>query len=577
MANQLKMAKIGSILTLRERGWSCRRIARELGVDRETVSRYLRLATAGPPPNTANALTGSDSNAANALTGSDPPKPANALTGSGQANPAIALAGYSALGIKLPTPIRAGPLSQCEPFRAVIAVKLEQGLSAQRIYQDLVNDHGFVGSSHSVRRLVRKLRAVTPLPVRRMETPPGEQAQIDLGTGAPIITSDGKRRRTYVLRVVLSHSRKAYSEAIYRQTTDAFIGCVENALRYFGGVPRTLVIDNLKAAVTHADWYDPELNPKVQSFCRHYGTVMLPTRPYTPRHKGKVERAIAYVKNNALKGRTFASLSDENQHLLAWERSVADKRIHGTTRRQAGVLFDEVERAALLPLPNDRFPCFQEGRRKVNRDGHIEVDKAYYSVPPEYLGRQIWVRWDSHVVRLFNDRFEQIAIHARHAHGRFSTQDRHIDPKKRSGVERGAAWLLSKASLMGEQTGRWAEQMIQQRGIEGIRVLQGLLSLASRHSQGAIEQACAIACTHGMYRLRTVRELIKRQAATQEQFEFIEEHPIIRSLGEYGQLVRSAIASPGGTSSAGSPEPSPWASSPPAEMGSIALIRGVHS
>ncbi len=557
MANQLKMAKIGSILTLRERGWSCRRIARELGVDRETVSRYLRLAAAGPEPNPAIALTGSDGS-----------KPANALTGS---------SGADVLGIRLPVPIRAGPLSQCEPFRTVIAAKVEQGLSAQRIYQDLVTDHGFAGSSHSVRRLVRKLKAETPLPVRRMETMPGEQAQIDLGTGAPIIMPDGKRRRTYVLRVVLSHSRKAYSEAIYRQTTDAFIGGIENALRYFGGVPRTLVIDNLKAAVTRADWYDPELNPKIQSFCRHYGTVMLPTRPYTPRHKGKVERAIAYVKNNALKGRTFKSLSEQNQHLLAWERSVADTRIHGTTRRQAGVLFEEIERAALLPLPQERFPCFQEAVRKVNRDGHVEVGKAYYSAPPEYLGRQIWVRWDSHVVRIFNNHFEQIAIHARHDYGRFSTQDRHIDAKKRSGIERGATWLLSKAGLIGIQTGHWAEQMIQQRGIEGVRVLQGLLSLASRHSHQAVEQACGIACTHGQYRLRTLRELIKRQAAPQEQFEFIHEHPIIRSLGEYGQLVRDAISSPGGTRSAGSPEPLPWASSPPGETGNIALIRGVHS
>ena len=123
---------------------------------------------------------------------------------------------------------------------------------------------------------------------------------------------DGKRRKTYVFRIVLSHSRKAYSEATFTQTTEDFFRCLENAFAQFGGVPRTLVIDNLKAAVAHPDWFDPELTPKVQSFCRHYGTVILPTKPYTPRHKGKVESGVKYVKNNALKARQFASLEEQN-------------------------------------------------------------------------------------------------------------------------------------------------------------------------------------------------------------------------------------------------------------------------
>ena len=541
MANQLKMAMIGSILTLRQRGWSCRRIARELGVHRETVSRYLRLAAAQNRPNPP---AGSESNPAIALTGSDPPKPANAPTGSEPPKPAIAPAGSGGvedLGIALPVPIRAGPVSQCEPLRAVILAKLEQGLSAQRIYQDLVGENGFEGSYYSVQRMVRALKAVRPLPFRRMECAPGEQAQIDFGTGAPILTPEGQRRRTHVFRIVLSHSRKAYSEVVYRQATDAFIGCIENAFRAFGGVPRTLVIDNLKAAVSQADWFDPDLNPKMRSFCEHYGTVLLPTRPYTPRHKGKIERAIGYVKNNALKGRTFKSLEEQNRHLMDWERSVADTRIHGTTRQQASKVFEEVERAALMPLPVERFPCFQEGRRKVNRDGHVEVDKAYYSAPPEYLGREVWVRWDSHVVRIFSPQLQQIAIHVRHEPGRFSAQDGHIDPKKRSGIERGSAWLLSKVGLIGPATSQWAEQMVQQRGIEGVRVLMGLLNLSRKHPCELLEQACATASTHGAYRLRTVRELIKRQAPRQERFEFIDEHPIIRSLSEYGELVHTAF------------------------------------
>ena len=100
---------------------------------------------------------------------------------------------------------------------------------------------------------------------------------------------------------MLSYSRKGYSEAVWRQTSENFIACLENAFRHFGGVPKRLVIDNLKAAVARGDWYDPEVHPKLQSFARHYGTVFLPTKPYTPRHKGKIESGVKYVKRNALK------------------------------------------------------------------------------------------------------------------------------------------------------------------------------------------------------------------------------------------------------------------------------------
>ena len=302
----------------------------------------------------------------------------------------------------------AGRRSQCETYREVIQAKLDQQLSAQRIWQDLVADQGFTGKYDSVKRFVRRLIERRPLPFRRMEVPPGEEAQVDFGTGAWVVAPDGKRRKTHVFRIVLSYSRKAYSESTFTQTTDDFLRALENAFHAFGGVPKTLVIDNLKAAVAHPDWFDPELTPKVQSFCRHYGTVILPTKPYMPRHKGKVESGVKYVQANALKGRTFPSNEAQNRFLADWETGVADTRIHGTTKRQVAKLFAE-ERPSLLPLPLERFPSFHEAQRKVNRDGHVEVAKAYYSMPPEYLGRTVWVRWDARLVRIFNHRFEQVA------------------------------------------------------------------------------------------------------------------------------------------------------------------------
>ncbi len=526
MANRLKMAKIQAILELHRQGWSQRRIAGELGIDRETVGRYVGLAAGDSKP--AISPAGSE-------TSGSPPNPAISPPGSEWSELPAGIVDF------LLRPRGVGRQSHCEPYRAIILAKVAQDLSSQRIYQDLVAEQAYAGSYDSVKRFVRRCGAKTPLPMRRMECGPGVEAQVDFGTGAPIIGPDGKRRKTHVFRIVLSHSRKAYSEVTFRQTTDEFLRCIENAFHHFGGVPQTLVIDNLRAAVSHPDWFDPELVPKLSVFARHYGTVILPTKSYTPRHKGKIERGIGYVKGNALKGKTFASLHDQNRHLAQWEASVADTRIHGTTRQQVGRVFADVERSALQPLPWERFAFFQEAQRQVNRDGHVEVAKAYYSVPPEYLGRTVWVRWDTRLVRIFNSRLESIAVHARNEPGRFSTQDRHLPREKISSVERGAMWLLKQVSQIGPHTKAWSEAMLAHRGVEGIRVLQGLWSMTRKHRSSDLESACEIALSYGAFRLRTVRQLIARQAARQAVLPFLDDHPLIRPLSDYGQFVSQAI------------------------------------
>lgn len=288
MANQLKMAIVSSIQQLQALGWSQRRIARELDLDRGTVARCLNQGRAGPKP-------------AIPPTGSEDPKPATfaglpappgetadraeSADHAAGSNAAIPPAGFEGVASSIPAhlpPVDSqaglGRPSACKTYREQILAGLEQQLSAQRIWQDLVTEHGFAGSYDSVKRFVRRLGQRRELPLRRMEVAPGEQAQIDFGAGAPIVGPDGKRRRTHVFRIVLSHSRKGYSEATFSQTAEDFIRCLENAFAHFGGVPQSLVVDNLKAAVLHADWFDPELNPTLASFARHYGTVTASSR-----------------------------------------------------------------------------------------------------------------------------------------------------------------------------------------------------------------------------------------------------------------------------------------------------------
>ena len=414
MANILKVPQQQAVQSLIANGWSVRRIARTLRINRRTVQRYAAQAvpkcttevTTGPaPPDEPKCTT-------EVTAGPAPPDEVKCTTDvtSGSALPDEA---------KCTTKVTAGSRSLCALFHEVIDPMLELGLSAQRVYQDLVAGHGFGGSYSSVKRYVGELKASEPQRVFRIECQPGEELQVDFGLGAPIVEVGGKTRRTWLFRAVLSHSRKGYSEVVLRQDTETFLRVLENAVRYFGGVPQLLNFDNLKAAVVKADWYDPAMNPKLADFCRHYGMTPMPCRSYTPQHKGKVERGVGYAKGNALKGRTFASLIAQNAHLLHWEEHVADKRVHGTTRRQVAAMFEE-ERKALGPLPASVYESYQEGRRKVHRDCFVEVDKAYYEAPPEYIGRLLWVRWDGRMVRLFNDRMERVGCHVRLEPGKFS-------------------------------------------------------------------------------------------------------------------------------------------------------------
>jgi transposase len=495
MANYKSMTVIGSIIELWRRGWTKSRIAQELGIHRETVARYIRLHSepAGNPTTEGS-------------------KPSIPPTGSSR-----------------------GRRSQCEPFHGEIEARLDLGLSAQRIYQDLVCETGFAGSYDAVKRYVRKLKAVGPKRVYRVECLPGEEAQVDFGTGYYLENANGKTCKAHLLRVVLSHSRKGYTEALASQSTEDFIRGLENAFRYFGGVPGTLRIDNLRAAVKMPDRYDPELVPKVESFSLHYRFVILPCRVRMPQHKGKVENSIKYVKDNALKGRRFSTIAALNKHLRDWEVHVADTRIHGTTRQQVGKCFAEIEQPMLQPLPMALFPCYQEGPRMVHRDSYVEVDKAYYEAPAEYIGQRVWVRWDSRVVRILNSRFEQVAVLPRQAPGKF-TQPRSARGGSPWGAEHDVAYWLSRAARMGDHCNAWAMEVFARHGATGIRTIQGLIQMTRKHPSRQINQACERALSHGAYRLRDLRRLIARPE-TQQNLDFMDNHELIRDMREYSAFL----------------------------------------
>jgi transposase len=506
MSKELKEAMKQSIYTLLSgRKHSHRAIARILGINRKTVDNYARMYSENGPISTL---------------GSDAQNQPNPPAGSENQN-----------GPKT-TPGFRGRKSRCQPFHDKIIEWIEEdGLSAKRIHQDLVSEFDFKGSYQSVKRYVSKLSNKGVLPYRHLETIPGKEAQVDFGQGAKVL-ENGSRRRPHLFCITLSHSRESYQEVVPRQTTENYIRALENAFRHFGGVPETLVIDNLKAAVKKADWYDPELNPKIIEFSNHYGTVILPTKPYTPEHKGKVESNVKYVQDNALKGRVFNSLSEQNEYLRKWNRNVAGTRIHGTTKIQVRKAF-EAEKPHLRKLPETLFPCFEEGTRKVHRDGYVEVAGGFYSVPYEYCRREVWVRWDSRTVRIFNLRQQQLAIHAKTSKREYITDRAHIPAEKLSAIEKGPEWILNQIKSIGPYAEAWTRAMFKNRKQQGIRPSLGLLSLRKKHRSKEIDTACEKALTIEAFTLHDIKKMLKLNA-DQPEFGFMEKHPLIRDVNEYG-------------------------------------------
>jgi transposase len=532
MSNKITVEQHEAIRSLTALGWGIRRIARELNVSRNTVRNHVRAL--GQPESKAAA---GEISTPPLLSPPGLDVQTDPLSTSGPA-PGIEPAGSP------PIAGNTGRKSLCLDHAALILTKVEANLTAQRIYQDLKVESSFTGSYQSVKRYVHTLRAGDPKLVHRIEVQPAEEVQVDFGTGPSWLGPEGKNIKTWIFRVVLSHSRKAYCEAVLRQHTEVFIRCLENAFREFGGTAMTVNLDNLKAAVLKADWCDPQLNPKLVDFARHYGTTILPCIPRTPEHKGKVENSVAYVKENALAGRKFESLAAVNLFLAHWEKTVADVRIHGTTKRQVAELF-RLEKPFLLPLPASLFPFFQEGPRLVHRDAHVEVEKSYYHVPPEYLRREVWVRYDGREVRIFtrlkDGSLKQIQVHRRLEPGRF-TNARGIGGGQGS-LQANMDYWLGRACNLGTSCEQWARAVAQNRGIGGMRTLMGLVSLTERHSFLAVNSACQRASARGTWRLRDVKALLEaREIQTQITFE--EHHPLIRNLSEYGLFIQARTQNP---------------------------------
>jgi hypothetical protein len=372
-----------------------------------------------------------------------------------------------------------------------------------------------------------------------MEHPPGEEAQVDFFQGPPTLDPDsGKWRRPWIFRMILSCSGHSYEEPIWRQDKVSFMRAHENAFLDFGGVPRIVRLDNLKAGVAHACLYDPDIAELYSAFAKHWDFVPLPCRPRHPQEEGVVERGGSYLKDNALKGRKFDSPEELDAFLKRWNHTVARVRIHGRTRKQVYTHFLEVEKPALKPLPVERFSFFTVGTRSVHPDGYVEVDQAYYAVPYRLLGEEVRAYWDERLVRIYYQG-QCVAVYTKASAGTFSGRDEYRPAHKPARQQAYQENLLAKAEHVGERALAWAKAAIEERDVRAYRLLQGMISLTRKHPGERVDWACGIALERRLFRYKSLKRLVE-QAATRApaQPSLIQSHNIIRQLSEYAEEVK---------------------------------------
>ena len=425
--------------------------------------------------------------------------------------------------------------STCEPYRETIELGLSRDRNVMAIWQDLVSDYGFQGGYQSVRRFAYKLRgAQVPQARAVILTAPGEEGQVDYGSG-PMVREpqSSKYRRTRLFVLTLGYSRKAVRLLVFRSSTRIWAELHEKAFRRLGGAPRIVVLDNLREGVLVPDLYDPTLNPLYRDVLAHYGAVALPCRIQDPDRKGKVESAVGHTQKTPLKGQRFESLEQAQAYLDRWEANWADTRIHGTTKRQVATMFAE-EKPTLLPLPVEPFRYYQYGERVVHLDGCVEVEAAYYGLPPGWIGRGVKVQWDELYVRILDPKNGSLLReHVRQKRGWYRIQPE--DHSQRTPFR--VVQLLGRAGRVGIHVGTLCNLIYSQQGEVGVRRILGVLSLAKKYGTAAVDEACAAALEMGVHEYRFVRRYLER--CPQAPLSLRQVDPLIRELVHYRDLIHT--------------------------------------
>lgn len=371
----------------------------------------------------------------------------------------------------------------------------------------------------------------------------GEKMFVDYaGQTIPVTHPEtGTVRQAEVFVAVLGASNYTFSEAAWDQSLQSWIGSHVHAFEYFEGIPEIVVPDNLKAGVSKACRYEPDVNPTYHDMAVHYGTAVIPARVAKPRDKAKVEVGVQVVERwilAALRNRIFFSLQELNRaigELLAKLNNRPFKKLEGSRRSW----FEKIDRPALKALPETRYVLAEWKRARVNIDYHVELEGHYYSVPYALVHEALEMRYTVSTVEIFF-RGKRIASHLRdRTRGRHTTQSEHMPRGHREYLEWAPSRILSWAGTMGEATQKLVETILQSREHpeQGYRSCLGILRLGKLYGRDRLEAACARALAIGASRYKSIRSILENgldrgQALDSQPAEVIH-HPNIRGAGYY--------------------------------------------
>lgn len=471
----LHMNHIRDLIHRLRAGESERRIARDMGISRPTVHKYHELAKEKGYLG-EEAMLPSDAMLEELLgPGPQPPKNASSL----------------------------------EAYGDVVKKLRGQGVEMVAIWQRLRDNYGYQGSYSAVRRYVAHLEPKEVETYVRVHTVAGEEMQVDFGSvGQLFDPNSGRMRNAYVFVATLCFSRHQYAELVFDQKIITWIGLHRRTFEDFGGVPRRVVPDNLKAAVAKALIHDAVLGEAYRQMALHYGFLISPTRPYTPQHKGKVENGVHYVQRNFMAGQEFADIDSANRHLKDWVRDVAGVRNHGTTHQAPLSLFREYEQTALMELPAEPFSLCEICMAKVHSDCHVTVAGSFYSAPYTYVGQELDVYVRERVVELYQGQ-ELVATHVRcQKPGEWQTRLEHYPEPKAAYLQHTPDFCRQAATRLGPATSKVVETLLSERPLDRLRSVQAILKLEETVGAQRLEAACARAIYYGDVRYRRIKEIL---------------------------------------------------------------------
>lgn len=401
--------------------------------------------------------------------------------------------------------------SHVAPFADLVKKWVGEGIKMTTIHAALRRDHGFTGHYSAVRRFAQQFRLPKHKPTMILDFEPGNAAQVDFGSGPVMLNpTTGKMQKTWFFVMTLAYSRHAFVEVVTNQKISTWQECHRHAFEFFGGVPRKIILDNLKAAITRACLYDPEIQRSYETFAESYGFIISPCPPSDPEKKGRVEAEVKYVSNSFVPLRDLRTVPDTNRQLREWLFGEAGNRIHGTTGKAPLEMFMSLEKPLLQPLPAIAPETVEWVRGQLYRNNHVRFDKNWYSAPFALIGKEVWVRAGPKTIQLFHQN-ELVATHVRmFGVGEHQTVNDHLSPQCRAFVDHPPEWCREQATVVGVCCQEVIERLLSHPRLDCLRAAQRILRFRDQYAGELLEMACEQALACDSIRVVTIRGILAR-------------------------------------------------------------------